>query len=74
MWLLLIPDGINGCNVAKCSLFILQVYSLGLYTDKHNLFLTVSLTANDIDHSFDYNYVRTERKSVCHNGLAVITW
>ena len=53
---------------------ILQVYSLGLYTDKHNLFLTVSLTANDIDHSFDYNYVRTERKSVCHNGLAVITW
>jgi len=56
VWLLLIPDGIkgvfsNGCNVAKCSLYY-KVYSLGLYTDKHNLFLTVNLTVNDIDHSF----------------------
>ena len=34
---------------------ILQVYSLGLNTDKHNLVLlvlTVNLTVNDIDHSF----------------------
>ena len=35
--------------------YILQVYSLGLNTDKHNLVLlvlTINLTVNDIDHSF----------------------
>ena len=55
VWLLLIPDGINGvfsnaCNVAKCI-----TSSLRLNTVKHNLVLlvlTVSLMVNDIDHSF----------------------
>jgi len=59
VWLLLIPDGINGvfsnpCNVAKCTLCYKYTH-LGLNTDKHNLVilvLTVNLTVNDIDHSF----------------------